>query len=81
MGRSSFARQYGAALLKNWRLKRASWKATLAELLIPVIAMALLTLLKSISTDYDSPNVAYACGPAASFMSADESLVCTAKPA
>lgn len=34
----------------------------LAELLLPVGFMGLLILIKSITTIYDSPNVAYFCG-------------------
>ena len=34
----------------------------LAELFLPVLFMALLILIKSITNVYDSPNVAYFCG-------------------
>lgn len=34
----------------------------LAELFLPVLFMALLILIKSITTAYNSPNIAYYCG-------------------
>ncbi len=36
----------------------------LAELFLPVLFMALLILIKSITTAYDSPNIAFFCGNA-----------------
>lgn len=53
-----------AILWKNLLLKRANVFGTLGEILIPVFFMALLILIKSITSVYDSPNVAYYCGQA-----------------
>jgi hypothetical protein len=55
-------RQLGAILWKNWLLKVAGKWSTLAELLLPVGFMALLILIKSITSVYDSPDIAYHCG-------------------
>ena len=49
-------------LWKNWLLKRANTFGTLGEIFIPVLFMALLILIKSITSVYNSPNVAYYCG-------------------
>jgi hypothetical protein len=40
---------------------------TLAEIALPVLFMALLVWIKSITTAFDSPNVAYVCGQAKPF--------------
>lgn len=65
----------------------------LAELLLPVAFMALLILIKTITSVYDSPNIAYYCGNAwpwyySTFPSADPNQMmmqppytCTQKPA
>ena len=55
-------RQLRAILWKNALLKKAHYKATLAEILLPVFFMTTLILIKQITTVYDSPNVAYHCG-------------------
>lgn len=55
-------RQLGAILWKNWLLKVAGKWSTVAELLLPVGFMALLILIKSITSVYDSPDIAYHCG-------------------
>eukprot|EP01031_Cornospumella_fuschlensis_P022275 gene22275-27238_t len=54
--------QLKAILWKNWLLKKAHLAGFLAELFLPVAFMALLILIKSITSVYDSPNVAYYCG-------------------
>lgn len=51
-----------AILWKNWLLKVTHPWSTAAELFLPVIFMALLILIKQITTSYDSPNISYACG-------------------
>lgn len=56
--------QLKAILWKNWLLKRAHFSGFMAELLLPVFFMALLILIKNITSKYDSPNVAYHCGNA-----------------
>jgi hypothetical protein len=38
--------------------------SSLSEIIIPVLFMTLLILIKSVTTTYDSPNVAYYCGQA-----------------
>ena len=53
-----------AILWKNLLLKRANLFGTLGEILSPVFFMALLILIKSITSVYDSPNIAYYCGQA-----------------
>jgi len=58
-------RQLKAILYKNYLLKRANVLSTAAEVFLPVIFMALLILIKQITTQYNSPNVAYYCGNAA----------------
>ncbi|CAM9315593.1 unnamed protein product [Choristocarpus tenellus] len=55
-------RQLGAMLRKNALLKLGDWAQTLAEVTIPALFMLLLVWIKSITTTYDSPNVAYTCG-------------------
>jgi hypothetical protein len=59
---------------------------TLAEIALPVLFMALLVWIKSITTAFDSPNVAYVCGQAKPFqytehLTPSASLVsCLTKP-
>eukprot|EP00599_Poterioochromonas_sp_BG-1_P016760 CAMPEP_0173165656 /NCGR_PEP_ID=MMETSP1105-20130129/21518_1 /TAXON_ID=2985 /ORGANISM="Ochromonas sp., Strain BG-1" /LENGTH=1579 /DNA_ID=CAMNT_0014086689 /DNA_START=11 /DNA_END=4746 /DNA_ORIENTATION=+ len=54
--------QLRAILWKNWLQKKAHFVSFLAELLLPVLFMAILIGIKAITTKYDSPNVAYFCG-------------------
>lgn len=49
-------------LWKNVLLKRTNFLGTLAEICLPVLFMALLIILKNISTLDTSPNIAYYCG-------------------
>lgn len=55
-------KQLKAILWKNYLLKKAHPWSSLAEILLPVFFMALLILIKSITSVYDSPNIAYYCG-------------------
>jgi len=56
------SKQLKAILWKNWLLKITHPWSTAAELFLPVIFMALLILIKQITSSYDSPNVSYSCG-------------------
>jgi hypothetical protein len=56
------SKQLKSILWKNWLLKVSHPWSTAAEILLPVIFMALLILIKQITSSYDSPNVAYTCG-------------------
>ena len=56
------------ALLRRVALGKADgWKGSLIELALPVAFASLLVLVKSIADVYDSPAVAYSCGPARPF--------------
>ena len=55
-------RQLKAILWKNVLLKYAHKWSTSAEILLPVLFMAMLILIKLVSTIYDSPDIAYSCG-------------------
>ena len=56
------------ALLRRGALGKADgWKGSLIELALPVAFASLLVLVKSIADVYDSPAVAYSCGPARPF--------------
>lgn len=61
------SKQLKAILWKNWLLKVSHPWSTAAELFLPVIFMALLILIKQITSSYDSPNVSYSCGNAVNF--------------
>mmetsp|Transcript_26423 Transcript_26423/g.39214 ORF Transcript_26423/g.39214 Transcript_26423/m.39214 type:complete len:1955 (+) Transcript_26423:136-6000(+) len=58
------SKQLKAILWKNYLLKIAHPWGTAAEILLPVLFMALLILIKQITSSYDSPNIAYYCGNA-----------------
>ena len=58
------SKQLKAILWKNYLLKITHPWSTAAELFLPVIFMALLILIKQITSSYNSPNVAYSCGNA-----------------
>ena len=58
------SKQLKAILWKNYLLKITHPWSTAAELLLPVVFMALLILIKQITKSYDSPNVSYSCGNA-----------------
>lgn len=55
-------KQLKAILWKNYLVKVSHPISTAAEILLPVLFMALLILIKSITSTYDSPNIAYYCG-------------------
>ena len=57
-----FQRQLRMMLYKNFLQKRVAWASTAAEVALPVAFMLLLVLIKQITTQYDAPNVDYACG-------------------
>ena len=57
-----FMRHLKTIIWKNYLLKRSHWMGFAAELLLPVLFMSLLILIKTITSIYDSPNVAYYCG-------------------
>lgn len=61
----------GTMLWKNYLLKRATPFSTLSEILIPILFMCLLIWIKTLSTAYDSPNIAYYCGQAAPWYYSD----------
>lgn len=63
MARSTWL-QLRAVLWKNWMLKKANKWSFLAELLLPAVFMYLLVYIKSISTVFESPTIAYYCGNA-----------------
>jgi hypothetical protein len=56
------SRQLNSILWKNWLLKKAHPWSTFAEIMLPVVFMALLILIKLVTTKYDSPNIAFYCG-------------------
>lgn len=64
MGR---ARQLQALMRRAALGKIDGWKGSLVELALPIGFAALLILLKDLADVYDSPNVAYSCGPARPF--------------
>ena len=64
MGR---ARQLQALMRRAALGKLDGWKGSIVELLLPIGFAALLILLKDLADVYDSPNVAYSCGPARPF--------------
>ena len=45
----------------------SEWQGSIIELLLPIGFASLLILLKDLADVYDSPNVAYSCGPARPF--------------
>ncbi|CAM9319832.1 unnamed protein product [Sphacelaria rigidula] len=55
-------RQMGAMLRKNYLLKKADWRQTVAEVVLPGLFMLLLVWIKSLTTVFDSPTAAYTCG-------------------
>ena len=61
-------KQLKAILWKNYLVKVAHPISTTAEILLPVLFMALLILIKSITSKYDSPNIAYYCGNIVSYL-------------
>jgi hypothetical protein len=56
-----------ALVRRGLLVKLHGWKGSLLELLLPIGFGCLLILLKSVATVYESPNVAYSCGPARPF--------------
>eukprot|EP01048_Picozoa_sp_COSAG05_P024108 COSAG05_NODE_5518_length_1154_cov_1.376303_1_plen_307_part_01 len=64
---SRYCRQLGALVRRGLLAKLYTWQGSLLELLLPVAFSALLVLLKYYATVYESPAVAYSCGPAAPF--------------
>ena len=62
-----YARQTLALVRRGLLVKLHGWKGSLLELLLPIGFGCLLILLKSVATVYESPNVAYSCGPARPF--------------
>jgi hypothetical protein len=56
--------QLNSILWKNMMLKQAHIWSFAAELFLPVVFMALLIYIKSVTDIYDSPAVAYYCGNA-----------------
>jgi hypothetical protein len=58
------SRQLSSILWKNWLLKIAHPWSTAAEILLPVLFMAILILIKLVTKKYDSPNIAFYCGNA-----------------
>eukprot|EP01044_Picomonas_judraskeda_P023217 COSAG03_NODE_6021_length_1129_cov_2.721359_1_plen_234_part_10 len=71
MGR---ARQLQALMRRAALGKLDGWKGSIVELLLPIGFAALLILLKDLADVYDSPNVAYSCGPARPFDSTTAGL-------
>ena len=55
-------RQLNAIMWKNWLVKRSHPVTLFAEIMLPVFFMALLMLIKTITTVLTSPAVAYYCG-------------------
>ena len=64
MGR---ARQLQALMRRAALGKLDGWQGSLIELALPIGFASLLILLKDLADVYDSPNVAYSCGPARPF--------------
>mmetsp|Transcript_62430 Transcript_62430/g.122842 ORF Transcript_62430/g.122842 Transcript_62430/m.122842 type:complete len:2323 (-) Transcript_62430:80-7048(-) len=56
--------QLKSILWKNWLLKKAHFSGLMAEILLPVIFMALLIMIKNLTSVYNSPSIAYYCGNA-----------------
>jgi len=55
-------RQLRVMLWKNALSRMYHWPSTLFDLLVPMLFMFLLVWIKSLTTVYDSPNIAYTCG-------------------
>lgn len=55
-------RQMKAILWKNMLLRSTAPLSTLIEVSMPVLFMLLLTWIKTLANDYDSPPIAYMCG-------------------
>ena len=60
-------RQLQALMRRVMLGKLSEWQGSIIELLLPIGFASLLILLKDLADVYDSPNVAYSCGPARPF--------------
>lgn len=61
MDKASYTR-LNAVLTKNVLIMRANWLSTILEIVLPILFMALLTYLKSMTYILESPAIAYYCG-------------------
>lgn len=59
---TSVLAQLRAILWKNLLIKWRHPVATTAEIVLPVFFMSILIIIKTITSVYDSPNIAYYCG-------------------